>query len=51
MTLSVILSWAFAMAALSYAAETGASWPLPFALLVVVIGGALHLTSERNRDR
>lgn len=37
-----------AVAAIMYASTSGASWPLPFALFMVVLGGVFHLVSSRR---
>lgn len=39
-----------AACAVMYAATTGATWPLPFAIFVVVIGGVIHLSAANRRN-
>lgn len=39
-----------AVCAIVYAGATGARWPVPFALFVMVLGGIVYLASEWRRD-
>lgn len=39
-----------AVSAVVYAGATGAGWPLPFAVFLVVLGGFVYLASEWRRD-